>query len=393
MVSIQQKMKTVYFHYHAPRIHSLYRSLFKYPPEEYMFIYEEKKEGVQALNRSKIVWWVNVNILKHVVSTVAIKDFLGRFKQINADLIYSSGYIVYKKQPWVIDLEYASCLTGYDNKLFLKKRKQILKSLLSPECKAILPWNEWCKQTLLNSIDHPELRKKIHVVPVAIEPPTVNKSKHEKITLLFVGSANLPKDFYHKGGKAALRVYKHLKKHYDIRLIMRCAIPEELHESIEEFRQDPDIEIIDKILSVDELNDVFARSDILISPTITTPILVYLDAMGREIPVVTTDAWANAEIVTHGETGIVVEKPDIPYYEKDMLPIPMWYWKESKNFDHDSAFIDRFCKGVQVLLEDPKLIKKYGARGRIEITEGKFSLQKRNEALKKIFDDAIGKRI
>jgi glycosyltransferase involved in cell wall biosynthesis len=290
-----------------------------------------------------------------------------------------------------MDFEHASSVTGYDSMSFLRRKKQIKRLLESPYCKALLPWNEWGKQTLLHSIDSPIIRGKIHVVPPAIVAPELRmKVPHEKITLVFIGSANLPKDFYHKGGKAVFKIYKELKKNYDIRHVVRCAIPEELSAWVHEFRSDPDIEIIDEMYSRDRVYDLLARCDIFISPTITTPILIYLDSMAQQVPVVTTSAWANAELVEHGKTGIVVEKPIIGYYEKDMLPKVAPHWNEVKTFDEDDAFIKRFAAGVAKLIENPDLIEKYGKAGREEVVNGKFSISRRNKLLKEIFDKATG---
>jgi glycosyltransferase involved in cell wall biosynthesis len=377
----------IYFHNHAPQTHSLYKSLFSQPPQGYEFIQEKKTEGIQALNKNSLLWKVNLKVLKKVVNTVAIKDFIFRFKKIDADLIYSSGYLIYAKQPWIMDFEFASSVTGYDNKRFVKKKSQIKNVLLSPYCKALLPWNEWAKETLLASIDTPEIRKKTHVVYIAIPPPVLKeKIPHKKITMLFLGSANLPKDFYHKGGKAAIRVYLELKKKHDIKLIMRCSIPEELKGWIP---NDPDLEIIDRMLSVEELNNVFLRSDILIAPAAQTPALVFLEAMGRKMPVVTTNVTFASEIITHNEDGIVVEKPDIKYYEMERLPMGTWDWPDTRTYDQDEEFIKRFSAGVEVLIKKPSLIKKYGENGREKIVSGKFSIQERNKKLKQIFDDAL----
>jgi glycosyltransferase involved in cell wall biosynthesis len=389
------RTKKIYYHQHAASIHSLYRILFDNPPKGYEFIVRQRTAGIEAANHNRVLWWVNLHIIKKLVSTVAIKDFLFRFKRIpKNDLIYSGGYAVEREQPWVADFEYVSSFTGYDNAQLRRKRKHFLALFESPYCKALIPINDWSKETFLSVFDTPAIRKKVHVVRVAIPPPKpIKRVPHKKVTLLFIGSANLPKDFYHKGGKAIFKVYDELKKKYDIKLIVRCAIPPELEGWIAPYRKDKDVEIIEQRLTGKELDGLFARSDILVAPAVITPALAFLDAFARELPVVTTDVWANREVVTHQKTGIIVPGPRIPVYEYAKVPYGIWDLdKELRRFDEDRSFIKKFASGVEVLLKQPALIREYGARGREEVVSGRLSLQERNKRLKRVLDAATAQK-
>ena len=385
------RTKKIHYHQHAASIHSLYRILFENPPKGYTFIVPYRTAGIETANKNGIIWWINLHLIKKIVNTVALKDYLFRKKKLpEHDLIYSGGYVVEREEPWVADFEYVTSFTGYDNKDLRRRKKSLTAYFSSPHCKALIPINEWSKETFLSMFNTPVIRKKIHVVRVAI-PPTkpIKKIPHKKITLLFIGSANLPKDFYHKGGKAIFKVYDRLKKKYDIKLIVRCAIPPELATWIAPYRKDKDIEIIERRLSDKELDDVFARSDIMIAPAVITPALAFLDSMMREVPVVTTDVWANKEVVTHKKTGIIVPGPDIPVYEYAKVPYGIWDLDEQlRHFDDDERFIKGFASGVEILLKNPSLIKEYGKCGRAEVTTGRLSLPERNKQLKRVLDTA-----
>ena len=50
--------------------------------------------------------------------------------------------------------------------------------------------------------------------------------------------------------------------------------------------------------------------------------------------------------------------------------------------------MEELVEKTSILIDDEKLRRKMGKAGRQEIETGKFSLEKRNERLRKIFDKA-----
>ena len=54
----------------------------------------------------------------------------------------------------------------------------------------------------------------------------------------------------------------------------------------------------------------------------------------------------------------------------------------------DPKVVEEFVKKTSILIEDGELRRRMGRTGRQEIEVGKFSIKKRNEKLKKIFDEA-----
>ncbi len=114
--------------------------------------------------------------------------------------------------------------------------------------------------------------------------------------------------------------------------------------------------------------------------------------MSYGLPIITTDVWANPEMVEDGEDGFLIEKNTLlNYYDKDY--IPKW---GSRNFlqilkqkKPDKRLIRDLVEKMQILIEDNKLRKRMGLASYRKIKNGKFSISKRNRKLKKIFDESL----
>jgi len=55
----------------------------------------------------------------------------------------------------------------------------------------------------------------------------------------------------------------------------------------------------------------------------------------------------------------------------------------------DPQVVAELVEKTSILIEDEDLRRKMGRAGREEVETGKFSLEKRNNKLKRIFDDAL----
>jgi len=143
----------------------------------------------------------------------------------------------------------------------------------------------------------------------------------------------------------------------------------------------------------EQLDQEFKTADIFLFPSHSTPGLAILDAMSYELPVVTTDVWANPEMVEDGKTGFVINRSaKIQYYSENF--IPNWSHYPTSKFMKtikatDPAVVKELVEKTSVLIEDEGLRRSMGKAGREKIEEGKFSISKRHEKLKKIFDEAL----
>jgi len=383
-------MKKVFLDFHG-RPHSLYGNLVNYPPEGYEFI-KGATPFSKLINFSTRSYRFTEAIAKSVDKFVPfsiIYPLLGQYLSLNQDIqfIYSSGHIIFKKIPWVVDLEYCTHLSGYNTNYFNRYKGTIEKKLSSEFCKAILPWTDSGKKTILSVFESKKIQDKIKTVYLAVPKRNfIKKFDNEKIRILFVGSQNIPKDFDIKGGKEVFEAFAVLNNRYDnLELIVRSYVPSYYRKRF----QYPNIRIINSIIPWIELEEIFTSADIFLFPSHNTPGLVLLDAMSYELPVITTDIWANSETIEDGKTGFLLQKSDKTRYFDENY-VPQWSSSEAlkiiKN-NVDPQVINQIVEVTANLIENSNLRRTLGYSARMEIEKGKFSIENRNEQLKQIFDE------
>lgn len=381
------------------KMHSLYNELINNPPEGYevisdAMVWDKLFEAVHRTNSDS--FFALYRTLGIIIPVGFTKAYIERFKKIpkDTDLTYSASHLVFRKEPWVVDLEFVTTFTGsmltrHGIKHFKKYKTTIEKILRTEYCKKIIPWTDAGRKTILWNLNCKGFEDKIETVHLAVCKKDFIKQYNENvIKLLFVGSANIPKDFEVKGGKEVLEGFSQLNKKYDnLELVIRSYVPQHIKEKYKKLKN---IKIIDKIIPWDELEEEFKSSDIFLFPSHNTPGSAILDAMSYELPVITTDVWANPELVKDGENGFIIKKSEkIQYYIENF--IPQWNAPESLKIIKkmtDSHVVKELVEKTSILIEDENLRRKMGKAGRLEIEIGKFSIEKRNEKLKMIFDEA-----
>ena len=385
-------MKKIYLDV-AGKTHSLYNETINYPPEGYEFISEPVSwdKTSRVISNIGFIYSFQKNALNKLSPVNLAKAYLDRFKKIpsDADLTYSSGHLIFRKEPWVVDLEYVTHLAGYSYRHFRRYQRIIEKVLRSENCKKIMPWTDAGNKTISLTIKDKEILNKVETMYLSVHKKNfIKQYNKDKIKLLFVGSANIPKDFEIKGGKEVLEAFSKLnEKHDNLELVIRSYVPQRIKQKYEKLKN---IKIIDEIIPWEQLEQEFKSSDIFLFPSYHTPALAILDAMSYELPVITTDVWANPELVNDGKTGFVIKKSDmIQYYTENF--IPNWSAPESlKTIKKmtDPQVVKELVEKTSILVEDENLRRKMGKAGRQEIESGRFSIEKRNEKLKRIFDEA-----
>ncbi len=392
-------MKKVYLDI-AGRMHSLYKELVLYPPSGYQFITQNTSwdKVSNAASRVNLIYFFQQRALDKVIPTNLTKAYFERFKKPprGTDLTYATGHLVFRKEPWVVDLEFVTQLAGYNLRHFKRYKKLIEKVLVSEYCKKIICWTEAGKKTVLLNMNCESFAHKIEVVPLAVRKKDFVKdySDKEKVKLLFVGSANITEEFAYKGGTIILEAFVLLHQKYpNLELVIRSDIPQQIKDK---YAGLDNLRLIEGIIPWEQLEEEFKSADIFLFPSHSTPGLAILDAMSYELPVVTTDVWANPEMVEDGKTGFVIRKSErVPYYTESF--IPNWDYHSGSKFmksieTTDPKVVEELVDKTSLLVENKELRKRMGRAGREEIENGKFSLEKRNERLKRIFDEAVGGR-
>jgi glycosyltransferase involved in cell wall biosynthesis len=370
--------------------HSLYNELITYPPQDCVFT---TKEGIN--HRKKVynaLFLLQKNSLNKLLPANLYKPFLDQFTKIPgaADLVYSPGHVSFRKMPWIVDFEYILHLSGYSFHHFRMYQRVIEKKLRSARCRKIIPWTSASADTIFELIHDREILDKVEVVRLAVHAKDFPKQWGENtIKFLFVGSINFPDDFDMKGGKEVLEAFCLLNRRYDnLELIIRSRVPALIKD---QFRNIPHIQFIETSLSPEDLDQLFQKADIFLFPSYHTPGLVLLDAMSYELPIITTDVWANHEMVENGKNGFLIEKSrNISFYLGKSIP----NWSNPYNISTirrhtDIRIVYDLAEKMRILIEDEPLRRRMGMNGRYEILKGKFSIGRRNDQLKRIFEEAV----
>jgi glycosyltransferase involved in cell wall biosynthesis len=373
------------------KMRSIAQGMVAYPPDGYEFVtlHPPQQRIIQSASSINFSYGL-VRGTSKIIPLILAKAYLERFRKIpeNIDLTYSVEHLIFRKEPWVVDTEYVSLLASYNVKHLKKYRKVIQGALSSSYCKKVICWYEAARRTVLLNLDCTGFEQKLEVVPLAVQEKEFTKSFNDgKVKLLFVGSAYIPGQFEIKGGIEALEAFILLNKKYgNLELVIRSDIPQDIKRK---YLGLGNIRIIDGVIPWQQMEREFKLADIFLLPAHNTPFSVFLDAMSYELPVVTIDAWANSEIVEDGKTGLVTDKSEkIPYYVENFIPdFGSPQFKRAIR-PPDPKVVEGLAEKTSVLIENEELRRKMGKAGRREVEQGKFSIRRRNEKLKRIFDEA-----
>lgn len=343
-------------------------------------------------------------VLQGLLGGVGVRDQWARLRKAPRpwDLYHAVGGAHPYPEPWVVSFESVLDFFGYARhaKVEIEERgplRYARRKLLSPWCRRLMPWTDAARRSVLATFpDAAEaLDAKTTVVPLAIragpEPPPREPGRTPRI--LFVASKNFPGDFVaNKGGNLALEAFAELRRRgVEAEMAVRALVPPDLRAR---FEGTPGLRILDGMLSDKELRGLYHGSDVFLFTGHHTPGMVILEGMRAGLPVVCTDVWANREIVEDGRTGLVVPKPaHVPYLTPTLAP----NWSHEPDFleaiQRDTApTVRALADALARLAGDAPLRRRMGEAARAEIRDGRFSIQRRNETLRRIYDDAVERK-
>jgi glycosyltransferase involved in cell wall biosynthesis len=373
-------------------MHSFYQELITHPPQGYEYLVRQKyQENIyDKLAQFNLSYLLQRKIINRLFPLNLVKAYIERFRKTpeGIDLTYAINHLVFRKEPWIVDCEYAATIIGGDNGHLKRFKGTIEKSLRSAHCKGIVCWHKEAQKTLLYNFNCEGFEEKIVTIPPATFPKNfVKYFDDKKVKLLFVNSSNISGQFERKGGNEVLETFAILSKKFNnLEMVVRSDMPENIKKK---YAGILGLRIIDEVIPWQEMEQEFKTSDIFVAPTYVTPYQAFLEAMSYELPIVTIDAWANPEIVEDGRTGFVCQKSNrIEYYTETYLPT--WdtteFLREIKVVD--SRMINEIAEKTSLLIENAALRRNMGKMGRLEVENGKFSIRQRNEKLKAMFDKA-----
>lgn len=398
-MSVGEHVRRIYFE-PSGRLHSTHQTLLDHPPEGFEFLTPQTAwdTALEPVLRSDLVFFtLQRRVLRHLLPLSFVKAWLEAFTRKPpklTPLTYAFGHVIFRKEPWVLEAEWITHLVGYNLFYFRLLRGWIEHILSSESCKRVICWSDFAKQHYLHTVKSATVRAKLTVVFRAGAARNFTKAPREdsKVKLLFVGSANMPGEFEEKGGKEVVEAFTVLQQRYpNVELVVRSDLPDYLKRR---YKGITNLKLIDSIISREELEQEFAAADIFVMAPWHTPPTVYLDAMSYELPIVTTDLFGTGELVEDGVTGLLVApSPKVAGYFRNWIPNWNSPAYRSALRSTDSEVVRGLVEKLGIAIENAELGRQMGKAGRWEVEHGKFSIAKRNEKLKRIFDEAIAEGV
>lgn len=168
----------------------------------------------------------------------------------------------------------------------------------------LVTWSEWAKGSLV--ADYGVSADKITVIPPGIDLdlwdfPERVKGAGEAVNALFVGG-----DFARKGGDTLLAAFAALPAGINMHLHL-VTQTEGVGDNL------PNVTVHRNVKpNSDTLRGLFQHADLFVLPTRADTLgLVVLEALAAGLPIITTHIGALPEVVTDGETGLVVPPGDV----------------------------------------------------------------------------------
>lgn len=359
--------------------HSVYDDLVRYPPSGINYkiprmVTESRSRMKDKMKKQFFGAYIKVLKRPHEVYV----------NPSNTQLIHAcSGILIKNKFPWVIDTEHVASFVGFEAGRLERVKSKVEDALRSDYCKKIMPWSEAGKKSILNGLNTRGFRDKIEVVYPAMKPVKLKKTKHDDLNLLFVSVR-----FFTKGGREVLEACEKLSKKYDFNLTIVSDVPNELQRK---YRKLKNISFHKPNIPRERLlNDFYSVADVFVLPSyMDTFGMVFVEAMGYELPIVTTNTFAIPEIVK--KSGLYTNIDRFSWYGKDNLFAWNSWEKFSKYCEEEKKpdVVKSIEKNISELIENKALRNKMGVQGRREVETGRFSINHRNKKLKRIYSESI----
>jgi len=379
-------------------LHSLYYEMSRYPPKGFKFIIPKgMRRGIltRYINRSlSVKSMITCRLLQHIRPLIAIygERFLNAKRKLaDIDLTFCVQHLNFRKEPWIVDLEIISALTGYGP--IAPYRKSLEKILSSKYCKAILPYSEMSYKSIIHNINCRNIKDKIHLIRLASIPKNVQKKDDEVVKILFVGTGNpfnTSYSFEHKGGHYLLEAYAKIAEKYDnVELTIRSYVPSYLKSKFQKLKN---VKIIDTYIPREELDNLFRSSDIFFHTTFETVNPSVIEAMSYGLCIIAFDVYDYPEIIEDWRNGLLVSKPrHLRYYSEPFIPnnYTNHFYKSMLKIDKNSLneLVEKLC----LLIEDRSLRLKLSRNAYSEVVSGKLSLSSRNAKLREVLELALNK--
>jgi glycosyltransferase involved in cell wall biosynthesis len=367
-----KKMK-VYLQYPWKVLDSpYYKYLVRSPPRKIEYIsYLESSGAMTNRKKFRIINSLKAGAKRALNTLGVVIPNAHLSPEGNYDLIHCAHCLSKNEnKPWVADVEswWQLWVSGEESR---RANKKIESFLLNKNCKKIMPWTNRTKEELLKKI--PGIANKVEVVYPAVPIPKFKRYKNRKIKILFA-----TRYFWIKGGLVALETLRRIQSKYDVEIVFISDAPENIKKEYKDIK-------IQDIVPHEKLIEHYKTADIFFYPSfLDTFGFSLLESLSYGVPILTVSAGGTRNgnvIVEYNKTGIVV---DFPYYHGNSI-----YTKCLKLGDEERKLVDALVKKMSFLIDNEKIRERISKNCTEEIKKGKFSIERRNRKLRKIYEEAI----
>jgi glycosyltransferase involved in cell wall biosynthesis len=374
--------------------------LIPFPPEGYQFTTGSGLVSPSIANFSRLSV-IEPSLLPlyrtllYLLPLNVIKSYLDSKMTLpkDIDLIYGALPLGAKK-PYIVEFD-TLWVSISSNIRYVRLFKKLLeRSFTSGSCKRILYWFNHSKTELLTNLNCSRFEQKLEKLPLAVHRHDfLKKYDDSKVRLLFLGSANVSGAFEMRGGILVLEAIRKLSGKYEnIGFVIRSDIPKRVRERFADVFGLRQVTLLERHIPKDELEQIYKTVDMFLLPAYYDNWLSVLEAKSYGLPVIVADVYANREIVEDGKTGLLIRKSkEVPYYINGIRSPGALFLPGFRHTiqNPEREVVEDMVEKTSLLIEDRQLRRRMGEAARAEVEHGIFSIERRNEILKRIFDEAL----
>lgn len=351
-----------------------YETLLAYPPKNVMY-YPILKPKINIKMRHVYVVYKLFNMIgmdiKRLYNNLLLNKKKKNLNSNQYDIIHSVGAVI-SGTDYILDVEAISNLIpDLENKDHILSIEQ---HLINEECKHIICWSEYVKDRMIGLF--PKLINKISVVYPAIDSKPKNNINIENVRMTFIGW-----DFLRKGGWEVLESVRRLVEHHpNVELNVVSKVPEKILNEYSEIKQ---IKIIGPQKRDVLYTHIYPNTDLLIYPTKFEAFgLVTLEAYSFGIPVLGSDSPVQKELIKNELFVVEQECSDCDNNGFFLTNQQEEYIQKKNNYCEYE--VEQMVIKMTTLINNPNLIVEEGLLKYKEVQNGRFSIEKRNENIKKL---------
>jgi len=378
------------------RHHTLYDELLGAPPQGVEYVVPQipvsrfPKAAVGAYQKIR-------RSLDGKLDLASLARKLNRARKADCDMVHLANHLDDVGKPFVADFEQAlsflhahtSAETVYAD--FDRVRTARTQLMESHHCKFLLPWTREGAKCISQAFPSKAIREKTRVVHLSMRVPQNHAPLgHRKFRVLFLGTSNLKGDwnFYSRGGRTMLRVFeKFARGKEDVELVITGEVPERERANLAKIPHYVEAGLLPK----EKLEEAFRTADVFFYPSYATPGLAFLEAMRYHLPIVTTDAWANEEVVQDKVNGLVSRFRKFNTHGEFNMPRMREVYTDFELKGGDKELDSGLLKNLDALYNSTRLRHKLGERGFRDVSSGEHSIGVRNGKLREIYEQCIRK--